>query len=189
MSNHLTTAQFLYWTITQSLRICNYCNDNGITVVSILPHTSRLYSRFILRLKDPWKLLSTGSLICTRKEVHMKKLRSMSWLSCWTKPFWRSIEWGGKNPASELQKLFEANVETNKMTNKESEEDNHATTSVATRNQHTKCGTTRTTTWFVQNVKCDRRFATTISGYSRYRLKCQKAKFGKTKMINNQRYC
>jgi hypothetical protein len=35
---------------------------------------------------------------------------------------------------------FEANEEANKMTNKESEGHNHATTSVSAR-QYTKCGT------------------------------------------------
>jgi hypothetical protein len=60
---------------------------------------------------DPWKLLSTGSVICTWKEVASKKLRSTSRLNCSTKATWRFPLEQKEYLASELQAFFPVNPE------------------------------------------------------------------------------
>jgi len=63
---------------------------------------------------------------------------------------------------------FEANEETNKMTNEESEGDKDAQT-LPTTQANTKFGRICNKSWFFRNLKCDRySSAATISGYGRY---------------------
>lgn len=151
-----------------------------------------MYRHFTSRFKAPWKLLSTGSVIFTWKEVHVKQLRSTSWLNCSAKPTWRSIKlrkWNIRLQRFGCLPYEPRNVQKNwvwsewgdKISNKKSERDNRTATCVTVKSLK-KRGTLWTTTWFFQNFKCDTApSVATISGCGRYMstyITCEKTKFG-----------
>lgn len=127
-----------------SLRSCNCCKDNGEIVRSPFHFIPPIFRLLYLTSEKPWNRLSKGSVICVWKWVHMKKLRNTRWYDFSTKPVWRSVKCKKEvagfraadvclvNPGMFTETEFEMEEETYKMTNKESERDNHAATSMAT---------------------------------------------------------